>query len=201
LSATELNNAEFDKSVLNNLELLKTFVDQLNTGSRRERQSAALVLAGAAQEAPEALLPYKEDLLDALNRPEAQTRWEVLDALSQIVKVDSAFGEEALEGAETALFDETSGPLRLSAVKFLCSFGALSPENSKLVWPLLDEGIQCYHGDIEFQDMLSAIDEFVLGDVDQSVKDSLIARMRFDAENGKGAVKRHAMQIVENASK
>jgi HEAT repeat protein len=127
LSATELNNAEFDKSVLNNLELLKTFVDQLNTGSRRERQSAALVLSGAAQEAPEALLPYKEDLLDALNRPEAQTRWEVLDALSQIVKVDSTFGEEALEGAETALFDETSGPLRLSAVKFLCSFGALSP--------------------------------------------------------------------------
>jgi hypothetical protein len=49
--------------------------------------------------------------------------------------------------------------------------------------------------------MLSAIDEFVLGNVDQSVKDSLIARMRFDAENGKGAVKRHAMQIVENASK
>ena len=107
---------------------------------------------------------------------------------------------KAIPGAEAALFDEDSGPLRLAAMRFLCKLGATTEKRSEKVWPLIDEGIQCYHGDLEFQDMLLAVIDFSQGKLDGSVKSALADRMRFDAENGKGMLKRRAAQIIENVA-
>ena len=135
---------------------LKELVEALSDGSRRGRQQAAKVIAGVAAENPEILVPFASDLVDALERPEAQTRWECLDALTYVVSFDSRPCDKAIPGAEAALFDEDSGPLRLAAMRFLCKLGATTEKRSEKVWPLIDEGIQCYHGDLEFQDMLLA---------------------------------------------
>ena len=168
---------------------LKELVEALSDGSRRGRQQAAKVIAGVAAENPEILVPFACDLVDALERPEAQTRWECLDALTYVVPFDSRPCDKAIPGAEAALFDEDSGPLRLATEK-----------RSEKVWPLIDEGIQCYHGDLEFQDMLLAVIDFSQGKLDGSVKSALADRMRFDAENGKGMLKRRANQIIENVA-
>ena len=172
---------------------LKELVEALSDGSRRGRQQAAKVIAGVAAENPEILV-------DALERPEAQTRWECLDALTYVVSFDSRPCDKAIPGAEAALFDEDSGPLRLAAMRFLCKLGATTEKRSEKVWPLIDEGIQCYHGDLEFQDMLLAVIDFSQGKLDGSVKSALADRMRFDAENGKGMLKRRAAQIIENVA-
>lgn len=179
---------------------LEETIKALAGGSRRGRQQAAKVVAGVASERAEALVPFVPDLVDALERPEAQTRWECLDALGQIVPLDSRSCEKAIPGAETALFDEDSGPLRLAAMRFLCKLGATTEKRSERVWSLIDEGIQCYHGDVEFQDMLLAIIDFSQGKLDVGVKSALANRMRFDAENGRGLLKRRASQIIENVS-
>ena len=130
---------------------LKELVEALSDGSRRGRQQAAKVIAGVAAENPEILVPFASDLVDALERPEAQTRWECLDALTYVVPFDSRSCDKAIPGAEAALFDEDSGPLRLAAMRFLCKLGATTEKRSEKVWPLIDEGIQCYHGDLEFK--------------------------------------------------
>ena len=104
-------------------------------------------------------------------------------------------------GAENALFDEDSGPLRLAAMRFLCKLGATTEARSEKVWGLIDEGIQCYHGDLEFQDMLVAVIDFSAGKLAPSVAEELAARMKFDAENGKGTLKKRATQIEENLAK
>lgn len=181
-------------------EKLDALVEALSSGLRRDRQNAAKVLSLVAKEHPENLIPYKNDLIDALNRPEAQTRWECLDALTRLVEVDSGACREAIPEAETALFDEESGLTRLAAMRFLCRLGAADGDLSETVWPLIDEGIQCYHGDSEFQDMLVAVTDFSLGSLSPRVKEELAARMKFDATNGKGALKRRAVQILENLS-
>ena len=175
-------------------------MEALSDGSRRGRQQAAKVIAGVAAENPEILVPFASDLVDALERPEAQTRWECLDALTYVVSFDSRPCDKAIPGAEAALFDEDSGPLRLAAMRFLCKLGATTEKRSEKVWPLIDEGIQCYHGDLEFQDMLLAVIDFSQGKLDGSVKSALADRMRFDAENGKGMLKRRAAQIIENVA-
>lgn len=180
---------------------LEPYIETLASGNRRERQKAASVIAAAAKEDPEAIAPYITDIIDALNRPEAQTRWEALEALTDLVDVDARNCEKALIGAETALFDEDSGPLRLSAMRFLCKYGSTTENRSDKVWPLIDEGIQCYHGDLEFQDMLIAVVDFSAGKLSPEVAKELAARMKFDADNGKGTLKKRATQIEENLAK
>lgn len=186
--------------VLQSKNLLNTVVSALSGATRRDRQNASSVLAQIAKIDPEALVPYANDFIDALNRPEAQTRWESLDVLTELVPLESRSCDKALPGAETALFDEDNGFVRLSALRFLCALGATTENRSQKVWPLLDEAIQCYHGDYEYQDMLSAIVLFSEGKLAPEVKQGLIDRVSFDAEHSKGSLKRRSQQIIDNLS-
>ncbi len=186
---------------MNDEKALGELVETLSGPSRRDRQKAAATLATIAKENIELLAPYANAFVDALNRPEAQTRWESLDILTALVDSDSRTCDKAISGAESSLFDEESGPVRLAAMRFLCKLGATTENRSEKVWPLIDEGIQCYHGDPEFSDMLIAVVDFSTGKLASQVKKELAQRMTFDAENGKGALKRRAQQILDNVRK
>lgn len=177
---------------------LAALLEELEGSSRLKRQKAAGVLAAVAKANPSAVAAHSDAFVDALNRPEARTRWECLDVLSCVIAVDSRACDKAIAGAEMALFDEESGPVRLAAMRFLCKLGATTENRSEKVWPLIDEGIQCYHGDLEFSDMLSAVTDFAGGKLAAGVKAELVERMSFDASNGKGALKRRAQQIIDN---
>ena len=145
--AQEIQDAA--REAMENDKALNEIVEALAGSSRRSRQQAASVIAQIAKQNPERIAPFGEDLVDALNRPESQTRWEALDALASIVSVDSRVCDKAIAGAETALFDEESGPVRLAAMRFLCTLGATTENRSEKTWPLIEEGIRCYHGDLE----------------------------------------------------
>ncbi len=176
---------------------LAELVEALGGSSRRARQSAASALAQVAASNPELVAPSILQVIDALNRPEAQTRWECLDILTLLVPVEPRTSEKALPGAETALFDEESGFVRLAAMRFLCAWGKTTENRSERCWPLIDEGIQCYHGDIEFNDMIAAVTDFAGGKLSAHVKEALVARMTFDATSGKGSIKRKAQVIID----
>lgn len=182
----------------NNEKKLLQLVETLSGSSRRDRQNAAAALAILAKDQPALLVPFSNEINDALNRPEAQTRWESLDILTELVAYDSRGCDKAIAGAEMALFDEESGPVRLAAMRFLCKLGATTENRSEKVWSLIDEGIQCYHGDFEYQDMLVAVIDFAAGKLTPQVKDELAARVTFDATTGKGALKRRSQQILDN---
>lgn len=173
-------------------------IETLSVGTRRERQVAASAVHVIATQNPKRLVSDIDVLIDALNRPEAQTRWEALEALAILVDSDARTCSKAIPEAETALFDEDNGFVRLAAMRYLCKIGATTANRSEKVWPLIDEGIQCYHGDLEFNDMLIAIIDFSKGKLSDSVKAELVERMTFDATNGKGTLKKRAAQIIEN---
>ena len=189
---------ELADAALRRKDALKKLADELAGASRRNRQSAASAFAIVARTNPERAAIHVDALVDALNRPEAQTRWECLDALTEVVAVDTRSCEKAIPGAETSLFDEENGPVRLAAMQFLCRLGATTENRSEKVWSLIDEAIQCYHGDAEFQDMLNAVIGFSEGKLSKDVKKQLKARMSFDATNGKGMLQKRAAQIVKN---
>ncbi len=192
-----LNKAD---DALESPDLVEELVEELTGGSRRDRQKAASVLAVVAQKNPELVRSYAEQFVEALNVPEAQTRWEVLDALTELVPLEARICEKGVPEADAALFDEESGPARLAAMRFLCKLGGTTEKRSEKVWPLIDEGIQCYHGDLEFQDMLTAVVGFSEGKLAPEVKAALKERMSFDAANSKGALQRKAASIVKNVS-
>lgn len=182
---------------LGNKDILEGLIERMDSSSRRTRQNTASTLSFVAAAQPEAMLPYLDVVINALERPEAQTRWESLDILTALVPFDADRCESALPGAEGALFDEDSGPLHLAAVRFLCRIGSTSQERSIKIWPLIDEAIQCYHGDVEFHEMLAAIALFSESNLDSEVADALKARMEFDARNAKGSLKKRAQQILD----
>ena len=187
-------------SVEGSADALSALIEDLSSSSRRTRQLAARVVNMLAQRDPALLVPCIEQLIDALYRPEAQTRWEILDALTLLAPEHAKECGAAYEGAESALFDEISAPLRLSAFRFLTVWGATERRRSEKVWPIIDEAIQCYHGDLEYRDMLALLFAFAHGQIAGTVAAELAGRLQFDAENGKGMLKRRANQIIENVA-
>lgn len=178
---------------------IDSLVETLEGPRRRARQEAAHRLALVAHENASLLLPHVTSLMDALDRPEAQTRWEVFDALGEVALVDAGVVADAFDAAEVSLFDESSAPVRLGAFRLLCRVGASSPERSDVAWPLLDEAIQCYHGNPEYHDMLLTLREFAQGDLSDDAREALVARVSFDAENGQGFMKGYSAQIITDA--
>lgn len=199
-SAIKEQRAQYAKIAVETPEAMSALIKELEGTSRRKRQATAAVLSVAATIKPEALTEFSDVFVNALSRPEAQTRWECLDILTNIIPIESRLCDKAIPGAESALFDEDSGPLHLAAMRFLCRLGATTENRSQKVWPLIDEAIQCYHGDIEFQEMLVAVIAFSEGKLADEVAEELKARMAFDAKSGKGVLKKRAAQIVENLS-
>ena len=172
---------------------VNALVIALSDASRRTRQDASHELAELAHVAP---LAFEEHLIDALYRPEAQTRWEVLDALANL---SEHFGDQvfkAFDAAEASLFDNDSATVRLAAFLFLCQYGATSAKHSDEAWALLDEAVQCYHGDAEYHDMLQGLLALAHGTISKDVKKALSQRMKFDAENATGYIKQYSEEIV-----
>lgn len=182
-----------------NMRSVEELVGALAGSRRRARQDAAHCLALQAHEDAAQLLPYVEDLVDALYRPEAQTRWEVFDALGEIALIDADSVAEGFDGAEASLFDEDSATVRLAAFRFLCRVGATAPERSDAAWALLDEAVQCYHGNPEYHDMLLALLEFSKGNLSDKTRDAVVARMEFDAANGQSFMRACSTQIISAA--
>ena len=178
-------------------------IDELSGPVRRMRQEAASTLATMAYEQPEKIEADVDNivdaLIDALFRPEAQTRWEALGALCKLAETHPDLVEKAYEGAETSLFDENSSRVRIEAFRMLASLGATSAEKSDKVWPLLDEAIQCFHGDPGYRAMLDSLVDFAAGAASDEVKEALVSRLTFDAENGRGYIKTCSQSVIAAA--
>lgn len=172
-------------------------IQDLSAESRRVRQVAAHELAQLAETNPEDLVPYMEQLVDGLSRPEAQTRWELFHVLSAIVKYKPEACSSGIEEAEASMLDEESPKLRLEAYRFLAAYGATSPSASDKVWPLLEATLQCYHGSPEFREMLQATVEFCQGKLSKKTKNAVLARAEFDAEKSATPfIKQYAKKII-----
>ena len=181
-------------------EQIAVWVELLSGAGRRARQDAAHELAQVAQVNPRLVAPHTDALVDALFRPEALTRWEALSALVALPKINDAYVVRAVEGAEASLFDEGSSTVRLAAFRLLAKLGATAPEYSDQAWPLLDEAVQCFHGDPEYRDMLVALVGFAGGNISDGARAGLIARLSFDAERGHGIIKPISAQVIDVAN-
>ncbi|MDP2400978.1 MAG: hypothetical protein Q8M66_03280 [Actinomycetota bacterium] len=168
---------------------------------RMQRTLAARTVHAVALKKPEVLREFGAELADALDRPEAQTRWEILGTLEKMVAVDARVVDKSIVPATTALHDADSGVVRLAAFRMLCAYGATTAHRADKVWPLIDEAVRIYHGDPEFANMLSGVYRLVTGAASDEVKLAAAERMEFDAENTKGLIGRRAKRIFSCAPK
>ena len=188
----QLELVEKDSSALDAL------VEDLSSASRRKRQFAARVVALLAAQDAELLAPHIDALIDALYRPEHRPVGRCSMPSPASCRSMPRRSAAAFEGAEAALFDELSSTLRFSAFNLLVTWGASERGRSKKVWPILDEAIQCYHGDLEYRDMLACLHTFAEGKIAGEVAEELAGRLQFDAQSGKGAfIKSRSAEIYD----
>lgn len=194
---------EAAQEVTSEVKDLATYIEDLAGTNRRARQEAAHALAKMSKETPDELegdiKNIANKLIDALFKPEAQTRWESLDALSNICLAHPELVKSAYDGAEASLFDDHSARVRIAAFRFLCRLAATNTKQSDKIWPILDEAIQCYHGDQGYRDMLATLLELAEGKSSKATKAALAERLAFDAENGRGYVQTMSAEIVAAA--
>ena len=196
-----LDKDEYAERAAKSKAVMRTVMDALSGPDRRNRQQAARVVHALAIHKPEVLKAHADALTDALDRPESQTRWEILGAFEKLVAVDARVIDRALPGITTALHDSESGVVRLAAFRVLSAYGSTTSKRSERVWPLIDEAIRVYHGDPEFPAMLSGVVRLVSGGAADEVKMAAAERMEFDSEHTKGLVGKRAKRIVECAPK
>jgi len=196
-----VDRSELAQQAISDKVILEALVENLSGEQRRIRQFSAAILNVISTMEPELLVSYIPQVVDALYRPEAQTRWECLEILSNVVSYDPGACDDAIIGTEASLYDEDSGLAHLAAMRFLCSYGAIDAKRANRVWPFIEEAIQCYHGDPEFQDMLISVTQFAAGHIGVVVKRSLGERMGFDAKNATGPLRRRALAIIELCNK
>lgn len=177
---------------MTNKELFKL----MSGPSQLKRKNAAKVLSARVKEKPEDFKKNIPDFVDALSRPEAQTRWLALDCLTFLVPQDAKACKEAIEGAEEALFDDKTSLIRESAVRFLSRYGASSMQRSKEVWPLIKEALQQFHGEIEYDKILNRINFFAAGKLDANVKKDLRATARDIQKSVGGPTKQRLERIL-----
>lgn len=181
-------------------EFLEFLLESLSDARRKLRQNSARILRDLALQLPQRLQGKEDVLIDALYRPEAQTRWEILTVLSQFCIQDEELLEQAQEAALDALYDEDSGLVRLAAFKYLLKLSQESAERLEILWPSLEEALQCYHGDNAYRDMLGELRGFATQALPDHLKDALIKRLSFDAEQGRGYLKTMSLALIEQLS-
>jgi HEAT repeat protein len=193
------NRDELVERAIKSKRAFAAIVNALSGDDRSQRVLAARVVHGLAKVKPELLKERAADLADALDRPEAQTRWEILGTLEKLVDVDARVIDKALTQTTTALHDADSGVVRLAAFRVLTAYGATTAKRSEKVWPLIDEALRVYHGDPEFPQMLSGVIRLMAGAASDEVKLAAADRMQFDSEHAKGLLGRRAKKIVDCA--
>lgn len=178
-------------------------VEDLEGPHRLARQKAAQALLDIAKKTPSDLIDIVDDLIDALDRPEPQTRIRVLETLTLVIhdnpKPIAKKLSDAVDAMQLSLFEETSSLVRLAAFKLLIEVASISPAMSLKFWPLIDEAIMCFHGSPEYVDMLKCMGEFSQKKIDNTIYDILKKRLEYDVSKSPNkAVRALSKEIVEN---
>jgi len=174
----------------------RALAEALSDSSRLTREYASQVLLDIAQTDPEMVGEFSTAFIDALHRPEAPTRYNVLAIIGILAQKDMRLVDTAWDGIEECLYDEDSGTVRLAAFKVIAAYGATTPTRSKKVWPLISDALRCYHGDAEFISMLNEFIAMLKGNVADEVKQEACDQFKFNAENATGLFQRKAKEIV-----
>jgi len=193
----ETDKAETIDGALRRVKTRRELSDALGAPTRALREYASDVLRAVASENPELLVDFGDEIVDALDRPEAFTRANILLVLDSFVPRHAIIVSKAIHQLEDCLYDEESKIVRLEAFEVLCHYGATTETRSKTVWNYLSEALRCYHGDPEFTTMLNLLTEMLQGaKVSESVKEGVVRLFLFDAEQGRGILQKRAQQLI-----
>jgi len=115
--------------------------DAASPASRNIRAGAAKVVEIVAEERPGLVAPHLKTLLPALSVAEPQTRWMIIRVMGFCAHLNAPVAREAVAYAERYLSDKKGLVLASSADLFLGDLGAISKEDARSVFPILEKSL------------------------------------------------------------
>ncbi|MFC2137510.1 HEAT repeat domain-containing protein [Bacteroidota bacterium] len=130
-----------------NLEILQEAVllssyKKKDKKAKSIRAGAAKIIEVVAEIKPELVSPYLEDLLPALTVDEPQTKWMTIRTMGFYAHLNKKVAEKAIPYADEYITKNDGLCLTSSSDLFLGDFGALSKENAKKVFPILEKSMK-----------------------------------------------------------
>lgn len=110
--------------------------------SKHIRAGAAKVVEIVAEKEPDLVAAQLEKLLPALSVPEPQTRWMIIRLMGFCAGLNKSVAEEAITYAEKYIDAKEGLIIASSADMFLGDFGAISKEDARKVFPLLERSME-----------------------------------------------------------
>lgn len=185
------------QNALKNEKALKELVEELAAATRIERQDASTALLIVAEAEPKTLIPFVDEIIDGINRPEIKTRYQVLEIIETVLASDAKIIEKHFEAIEGCLYDEISANVRGNAFAILAKYGATGPRRSETVWPMLSDCLRCKRGDLEFLGMVSSTIEMLEGKASESVLSSAGELFKYDLASSDINLRKKAKYICE----
>ena len=114
---------------------------QLN--QKHVRAGAAKVVEIVAENRPELVAPYLDELLPALSVEEPQTRWAIIRTMGFCAHLNKSAAQKAIRYAEKYIDEKKDGLiLASSADLFLGDFGCISKKDAGRVFPILERSME-----------------------------------------------------------
>lgn len=182
-------------------------IEGLSDAQRRVRQSASQYVLRQVRMNSEVVSEFLPEIVDALYRPETQTRKNMLEVLTVFIKnkilvqteVDSStlkLLSEACDPAEEALFDELSPQVRLTAFRFFVQLCLLNDRMLEECWGVIRDALSCSYGESTYYDMLKALIPLCKRTLPAHVQEHIIDIVSYDAQGVRGKESLLSAQIM-----
>jgi len=105
--------------------------------SKNIRAGAAKIIEKVAEEKPEMVSPYLENIFPSLEVKEPQTRWMIMTTFGYCAKLNHEKAYEAISYAKRFIRERQGVCLSGAAEMFLGRMGEISPRYAEIVFPIL----------------------------------------------------------------
>lgn len=113
-----------------------------NNNAKHIRAGAAKIVEKVAEKKPELVAPFLERLLPALDMPEPQTRWMMMQTFGYCAAFNPQVSMKALLYARQYLKENAGVCLSGATALYLGAVGALSPKEARKVLPVLTKALE-----------------------------------------------------------
>lgn len=195
---TETSNVIVALQCIDSPGLLSAIVNALSDKDEKLAGDCAEVLTKVAEEKPDLIVPYAQNLVNLLRNKSTRARWEAAHALALITEYAGNIIEPELQFIEGLVKSDKSVIVRDYSTDIIANYAKCGPEQARAAFPILKEALYLWDGKHAAHAIYGLINiSMVIHDYD----DELMQIGNDFSVSGKGVVVKSAKMLMKEILK